>query len=216
MLFSLIVLHAHFEFVFFYSLKYRRYSTSGFAKNKDFVPSNQLIESLSLSSYIRYVVISMLVIYICVRSIRRKYVYFFSFPYASSLLILKTLRTFATYTNENFAAATCSFCVSYAGINLCSSPSSLTGKKSNEIILGGLNSLKSAATTVVKKFDEIKEAISATSTPVKIKEREQKLAYGVSHESLDSLTDGSLQDRNEVSTRATGISQSESATFVPR
>ncbi|XP_025161601.1 DENN domain-containing protein 4C isoform X4 [Harpegnathos saltator] len=111
-------------------LSFGRYSTGGFAKNKDFIPSNQLIESLSLSSYI--------------------------------------------------------------------SPSSLTGKKSNEIILGGLNSLKSAATTVVKKFDEIKEAISATSTPVKIKEREQKLAYGVSHESLDSLTDGSLQDRNEV------------------
>lgn len=82
------------------------------------------------------------------------------------------------------------------------SPSSLTGKKSNEIILGGLNSLKSAATTVVKKFDEIKEAISATSTPVKNKEREQKIAYGVSHESLDSLTDGSIQDRNE--TRASG------------
>lgn len=90
-------------------------------------------------------------------------------------------------------------------INVCCSPSSLTGKKSNEIILGGLNSLKSAATTVVKKFDEIKEAISATSTPVKIKEREQKLAYGISHESLDSLTDGSIQDRNEISTRASGI-----------
>ncbi|KAL6440046.1 hypothetical protein ACFW04_002996 [Cataglyphis niger] len=84
------------------------------------------------------------------------------------------------------------------------SPSSLTGKKSNEIILGGLNSLKSAATTVVKKFDEIKEAISATSTPVKNKEREQKIAYGISHESLDSLTDGSLQDRNEISMKAAG------------
>lgn len=89
--------------------------------------------------------------------------------------------------------------------NSCFSPSSLTGKKSNEIILGGLNSLKSAATTVVKKFDEIKEAISATSTPVKNKEREQKIAYGISHESLDSLTDGSLQDRNEISMRAAGI-----------
>ncbi|XP_053994404.1 DENN domain-containing protein Crag isoform X3 [Hylaeus volcanicus] len=75
---------------------------------------------------------------------------------------------------------------------------SLTGKKSNEIILGGLNSLKSAATTVVKKFDEIKEAISATSTPVKLKEREYKITHGASHESLDSMTDGSLQDRNEA------------------
>lgn len=74
----------------------------------------------------------------------------------------------------------------------------MTGKKSNEIILGGLNSLKSAATTVVKKFDEIKEAISVTSTPVKIKERDiGKTLHGASHESLDSMTDGSLQDRNE-------------------
>ncbi|XP_068081493.1 DENN domain-containing protein Crag isoform X2 [Anabrus simplex] len=51
------------------------------------------------------------------------------------------------------------------------SPSSLTSRKSNELLLGGLNSLKSAAssaaTTVYKKFDEIKEAISANSTPVK-------------------------------------------------
>lgn len=82
--------------------------------------------------------------------------------------------------------------------NICFSPTSLTGKKSNEIILGGLNSLKSAATTVVKKFDEIKEAISATSTPVKLKEREYKITHGASHESLDSMTDGSLQDRNEA------------------
>uniref|UniRef100_A0ABD2WNI0 UDENN domain-containing protein n=1 Tax=Trichogramma kaykai TaxID=54128 RepID=A0ABD2WNI0_9HYME len=116
-------------------LSFGRYSTGGlaFAKNKDLLSKNQLIESLSLSSYI--------------------------------------------------------------------SPSSLTGKKSNEIILGGLNSLKSAASSVAKKFDEIKEAISATSTPVKIKEREQRLNYGVSNESLDSLTDGSQQDRNEVSVR---------------
>ncbi|XP_012257987.2 C-myc promoter-binding protein isoform X2 [Athalia rosae] len=119
-------------------LSFGRYSTGGlaFAKNKELISSNQLIESLSLSSYI--------------------------------------------------------------------SPSSLTGKKSNELILGGLNSLKSAATTVAKKFDEIKEAISATSTPVKSKEREQRLSYGVSHESLDSLTDGSQQDRNELPARVSG------------
>ncbi|XP_076639422.1 DENN domain-containing protein Crag isoform X4 [Colletes latitarsis] len=78
------------------------------------------------------------------------------------------------------------------------SSTSLTGKKSNEIILGGLNSLKSAATTVAKKFDEIKEAISATSTPVKLKEREYKITHGASHESLDSMTDGSVQDRTEA------------------
>ncbi|KAF5299327.1 hypothetical protein FQA39_LY02500 [Lamprigera yunnana] len=50
------------------------------------------------------------------------------------------------------------------------SPSSLTGKKSNELIQGGISSLKSAATTMAKKLDEIKEAISTstTSTPVKV------------------------------------------------
>lgn len=70
--------------------------------------------------------------------------------------------------------------------------------------------MKSAASSVAKKtvekFDEIKEAISATSTPVKMKERDHRLAYGVSHESLDSLTDGSQQDRNELSTRVNGKS----------
>lgn len=44
---------------------------------------------------------------------------------------------------------------------------SLTSKKSNEILQGGLSSIKHAATSVAKKLDEIKEAISATSTPVK-------------------------------------------------
>ncbi|XP_071449879.1 DENN domain-containing protein Crag isoform X2 [Hetaerina americana] len=47
------------------------------------------------------------------------------------------------------------------------SSSSITTKKSNELIMGGINSIKSAATSVAKKFDEIKEAISANSTPVK-------------------------------------------------
>ncbi|XP_026667588.1 DENN domain-containing protein Crag isoform X2 [Ceratina calcarata] len=84
-----------------------------------------------------------------------------------------------------------------SSLKLSFGPTSLTGKKSNEIILGGLSSLKSAATTVVKKFDEIKEAISATSTPVKLKEREYRMSHGASHESLDSMTDGSLQDKNE-------------------
>ncbi|XP_054286289.1 DENN domain-containing protein Crag [Macrosteles quadrilineatus] len=47
------------------------------------------------------------------------------------------------------------------------SPSHLTSKKSNELLLGGLHSLKTAANSMAKKFDEIKEAISANSTPVK-------------------------------------------------
>lgn len=47
------------------------------------------------------------------------------------------------------------------------SSSSFSGKKSNELLMGGLTSLKSAANTVVKKFDEIKEAISTNNTPIK-------------------------------------------------
>jgi DENN domain-containing protein 4 len=43
----------------------------------------------------------------------------------------------------------------------------LTGKKSGEIIQGGISSIKFAANSVAKKLDEIKEAISANSTPVK-------------------------------------------------
>jgi hypothetical protein len=46
-----------------------------------------------------------------------------------------------------------------------SSPSSLPTK--NELIRGGLSTLKTAGNLVAKKFDEIKEAISANSTPVK-------------------------------------------------
>lgn len=44
---------------------------------------------------------------------------------------------------------------------------SLTGKKSNEIIQGGISSIRSAATSVAKKFDEIKHSISNNNTPVK-------------------------------------------------
>jgi hypothetical protein len=45
------------------------------------------------------------------------------------------------------------------------SPSGLPSK--NELLRGGLSTLKSAGNLVAKKFDEIKEAISANSTPVK-------------------------------------------------
>lgn len=38
------------------------------------------------------------------------------------------------------------------------SPSGLTTRKSNEILLGGLNSLKTVATSVAKKYDDFKEA----------------------------------------------------------
>ncbi|KRF94110.1 DENN domain-containing protein Crag isoform X2 [Drosophila mojavensis] len=44
---------------------------------------------------------------------------------------------------------------------------SLTSKKSNELIQGSLSSIKYAANSLTRKFDEIKDAISANSTPVK-------------------------------------------------
>lgn len=43
----------------------------------------------------------------------------------------------------------------------------MTGKKSNEIFQGGISSIRSAATSVAKKFDEIKHSISNNNTPVK-------------------------------------------------
>nr|XP_023017327.1 DENN domain-containing protein 4C isoform X2 [Leptinotarsa decemlineata] len=60
------------------------------------------------------------------------------------------------------------------------SPSSLTSKKSNELIQGGLSSIKSAATSMVKRMEEIKEAIStsANSTPVKVSVGGDRLAAG--------------------------------------
>ncbi|XP_034241706.1 DENN domain-containing protein Crag isoform X3 [Thrips palmi] len=60
------------------------------------------------------------------------------------------------------------------------SPSSLTSKKSSELLMGGLNSLKFAATSVAKKFDEIKEAVSANNTPSKatnLRDRDREGSY---------------------------------------
>lgn len=64
---------------------------------------------------------------------------------------------------------------------------SLTGKKSNEIIQGGLSSIKSAATSVAKKFDEIKDAISANNTPIKLANYDRDY-YHRSDDNLDSPT----------------------------
>ncbi|XP_035447484.2 DENN domain-containing protein Crag isoform X3 [Spodoptera frugiperda] len=72
------------------------------------------------------------------------------------------------------------------------SPTSIAGKRSNELLQSGLSSLKSAATSVAKKFDEMKEVISANSTPV-------KGAFGNATSALNSLigeedsTDGSSE-----------------------
>ncbi|BFG01693.1 DENN domain-containing protein Crag [Drosophila madeirensis] len=51
--------------------------------------------------------------------------------------------------------------------NISSISPSLTGRKSNELIQGSLSSIKYAANSLTKKFDEIKGAISANSTPTK-------------------------------------------------
>lgn len=64
-----------------------------------------------------------------------------------------------------FLLLMCSFLA--FSLNCLFSPSSLTSKKSSELLMGGLNSLKFAATSVAKKFDEIKEAVSANNTPTK-------------------------------------------------
>lgn len=77
-------------------------------------------------------------------------------------------------------------------ISIAFSPSSLTGKKSNELIQGGISSVKSVAQTVAKKLDEIKEAISTNSTPVKVLGGD-RLAAGDLPESIGEAesTDGS-------------------------
>lgn len=57
------------------------------------------------------------------------------------------------------------------------SPSSLTSRKSSELLMGGFNSLKSAATSVAKKFDEIKEAVSSNNTPTKATNMDREGSY---------------------------------------
>lgn len=76
------------------------------------------------------------------------------------------------------------------------SPSSLTGRKSNELLQGSLSTIKSAANTMVKKMEEIKEAIStsATTTPVKL-----ALTSGdrLSSDGLNDLDGDSVQGSDE-------------------
>lgn len=74
---------------------------------------------------------------------------------------------------------------------------SLTGKKSNEILQGGLSSIKHAATSVAKKLDEIKEAISANSTPIKTSGM-----FSLEHGSDDDL----LNDNNTPASRSRRVS----------
>lgn len=77
----------------------------------------------------------------------------------------------------------------------CCSPN-FSGKKSNEIIQGSLSSIKHAATSITRKFDEIKGAISANTTPVKSSLSIQGYNdNGVSEEDVIAHEDGTLKIR---------------------
>ncbi|KAH8289587.1 hypothetical protein KR054_007452 [Drosophila jambulina] len=65
--------------------------------------------------------------------------------------------------------------------NISSISPSLTGKKSNELIQGSLSSIKYAANSLTKKFDEIKGAISANSTPTKTNNGHQQQQHQQQH-----------------------------------
>ncbi|XP_004529508.1 C-myc promoter-binding protein isoform X2 [Ceratitis capitata] len=71
---------------------------------------------------------------------------------------------------------------------------SLTSKKSNEIIQGSLSSIKYAANSLTRKFDEIKGAFSAQTTPVKTP---GSVAHneGTGEEDMISHEDGTLKMR---------------------
>lgn len=62
---------------------------------------------------------------------------------------------------------------------------SLTGKKSGEILQGGLSSIKNAASSLTKKLDEIKEVISVNTTPVKTNSLDRNQHLGVSEDDLN-------------------------------
>ncbi|KAL1505338.1 hypothetical protein ABEB36_004927 [Hypothenemus hampei] len=86
------------------------------------------------------------------------------------------------------------------------SPSSLTGRKSNELIQGSLSTIKSAANSMVKKMEEIKEAIStsANSTPVKVALNNEKLM--ASGDALNELDGDSAQGSEDGGERTRKIS----------
>lgn len=70
----------------------------------------------------------------------------------------------------------------------------MTGRKSNEILQGGLSSIKHAASSFTKKLDEIKEAISTNNTPI-------KMANHTFHGSEDDLINDNTMITNAHSRR---------------
>uniref|UniRef100_A0A1A9ZC55 UDENN domain-containing protein n=1 Tax=Glossina pallidipes TaxID=7398 RepID=A0A1A9ZC55_GLOPL len=80
--------------------------------------------------------------------------------------------------------------------NISNISPSLTGKKSNEIIQGSLSSIKYAANSITRKFDEIKVAISANSTPVKSSLTTQNYSdIGLNEDDIIAHEDGTLKVR---------------------
>ncbi|XP_049310998.1 DENN domain-containing protein Crag isoform X2 [Bactrocera dorsalis] len=71
---------------------------------------------------------------------------------------------------------------------------SLTSKKSNEIIQGSLSSIKYAANSLTRKFDEIKGAFSTQTTPVKTPGSVGH-AEGATDEDMIAHEDGTLKMR---------------------
>ncbi|KAK9507860.1 hypothetical protein O3M35_007632 [Rhynocoris fuscipes] len=90
------------------------------------------------------------------------------------------------------------------------SPSSLTSKKSNELLLGGLSSLKSAANTVAKKFDEIKGVISANSTPVKSASHRGTLERDACfYENETEYADENISQRRKISSEFSPLNRGQ-------
>lgn len=98
---------------------------------------------------------------------------------------------------------------------------SLNSKKSNELLQGGLISIKNAATSVAKKFDEIKEAISANTTPVKTNNPNDRNANHIRFE--DDVTNNSktstrhlrLNGELDLWSRLNESRKSSSSSLVP-
>ncbi|XP_050679271.1 DENN domain-containing protein Crag isoform X2 [Leptidea sinapis] len=89
------------------------------------------------------------------------------------------------------------------------SPTSIAGKKSNELLQSGLSSLKSAATSVAKKIDEMKEVISANTTPVKMKGAVGSATSAIASYYISENTSDTSEVNNEEG-GSTGVRRSSS------
>lgn len=81
----------------------------------------------------------------------------------------------------------------------------MTGKKSGEILQGGLSSIKNAATSLTKKLDEIKEVISVNTTPVKTNSLDRNQHLGVSEDDLNQHQEDGVGSLSARSRRASDL-----------